>query len=820
MGTFWFDLRHAVRTLRKSPGFALAVVVSLGLGIGANTAIFRLLDALMLQPIGAHEPQQLVRIGSVDSQGFVGPVPGEMLDWLRKEPMLEGVCGVNEPLSTVEIKGELLAVPAHALSGDCYETLGVRPALGRLFTREDDIASGPRVVDLSYNFWQNRFGGDPHVIGQTIRVEGAPFTVIGVTEPAFQGFLLAFPPMVSFPLRQEVNPMGNDPADKANIYWGSAFARLKPGVTEEELRARLSVEWRGLLAQTLPPTVNAERRTRILSEPVGVTSGEMGLDYWARNRFERPLLALLAISGLVLLVSCFNVANLQLARGIQRQREMAVRLALGARRWQLVRELLAESAILIAAALIFALLLARVGDRMLLAVLSGGYSGFALEAKTDLRVWIFTAATAFAVLLFFAVLPARQASAANLTDALKNGSRSATGSQNRTRRILVCAQVAFTLVLLLGAGVFSELLRQLREAPLGFQVDHELSAQLMPLPAGYGHGFNPGVYYRGLLERVKNLPGVEAASLSNFAPLFSRAYDEEIRSTRTPDASGFRAPAQQVSDGFLRTMRIPFLEGRDFGRTDAPNSQKTAIVSESLAKQLFPGRAALGEHIRVGSGNDTQDVEIVGVAADARLTDPRKRDLDFVYLNYWQYPDDELWGGLQLRYSGNAVPVIAALRQTLQEQGHEYPLRLRTISEDRDISLLQERLLAGLGTAFGALALVLAGVGLFGLLNFFVASRTSEFGIRVALGAARRDVIWLMLRETMLLVGAGVLIGLPLSYASERLLAAVLRGASPVPWIPAAAAVALLLGMAGIAAVIPVRRATAVDPLVALRYEG
>jgi len=371
----------------------------------------------------------------------------------------------------------------------------------------------------------------------------------------------------------------------------------------------------------------------------------------------------------------------------------------------------------------------------------------------------------------------------------------------------------------MGASFFVEMLRQLRDQSFGFQVDRLLTMQLLPLPGGYVHGFNSSTYYRDLLERIQHLPGVQSSCLSHFSPLFTIPYKEEVRAARLPDAPALQAPAERVSDGFLATMQVPLLQGEDFRRTDSPQIQKTAIVSKSLATRLFPAGDALRQHIRVGSEKDTQDVEIVGIAADARLMDPRAQDLSLVYLNYWQYPDYEKWGDIQFRYSGDPAALILAVRQELQQAGREYPMYVRTIDDQRDISLLQERLLASLGTMFGILALTLAGVGLFGLLSFFVTSRTSEIGIRMALGAERRDVGWLVIQETLVLVGAGLLIGLPLSYATVHVLSSQLYGAGQVPIIPFGLSVALLLSVGGIATLIPVRRATALDPMVALRCE-
>lgn len=379
--------------------------------------------------------------------------------------------------------------------------------------------------------------------------------------------------------------------------------------------------------------------------------------------------------------------------------------------------------------------------------------------------------------------------------------------------------MGLTLVLVTGAGFFVETLRHLRKESLGFQTERVLDAQLMPLPGGYAHGFSAAPYYHELLNRMQSLPGVEAVSLSHFSPLFTLPFYEKIRSARSADAPAVQAPAEDVSDGFLATLRIPLLRGRDFQRMDSPQSQKTAIVSESLAKRLFPDGAALGQHISVGAQKDTQDLEIVGVAADARLMDPHTRDGSFVYLDSWQHPDYEKWGDLQLRYRGDPEALIGAVRRELRNAGHEYPLHVRTIAEQRDNALLQENLLAALGTAFGVLALTLAGVGLFGLLSLLVTLRRSEIAIRVALGAGRGDVSWMVIRESLVLAGAGLLVGLPLSFAAVRALSGLLYGVGQWPVAPLVLAIALLLSVAGIAAVIPVGRATSVDPMVALRCE-
>ena len=817
----WFqdfvqDLHFGLRMLRKSPGFTLVAVLTLALGIGLNSAIFSLLDALVLRPLPVREPESLIRVGPIEAEWGINIVPGPVLDWLRREPILQGVCGMGIPLVTVEVRNTAMPVGGLSLTGDCYETLGVRPALGRLLTPADDISNGPRVVVLSYDFWQQQFASNPNVVGQIIRIDGKPFTIIGVTESAFRGPLLGFPTKVSFPITQEASSSGSDRLGREIFYWADAFARLKPGITQERVKAKLSVEWRRILDDSLPERFKGAERDKILNEPLGVASGAGGLDYMLRKRFQKPLAALLAISGLVLLVSCVNVANLFLVRGLQRRRDISVRLALGASRFRIARELLVESAIVLAGGFACALLVAKAGAHALVVGLSETYTGFDMTVGLDMRVLLFTGGAALVSLVFFALLPARHSSDVNLVDALK--SQRLMYSHSRSRRILVCAQIALTVVLVMSACLFVETLHQLRNQSLGFRAEDVLDVQLTPLPGGYGPRFAPGPYYRDLMEQMEHLPGVLSVSRSHFSPLDTISLGQDVRraGASTPSA---RAHFDFVSDNFFATMDIPLLRGRDFQRMDTPESPKTAIVSESLAKHLFPNAEALGRHITVDDFGSALEAEIVGIAADARLWDPRASDLSFLYLNLWQRKEYQGWGDFQLRYSGNPAPVASAVRHELQQAGHEYAPQLRTVAEQRDIALVQERLLAALGTAYGVLGLTLAAVGLFGLLKFLVSARTNEIGIRMALGAKRRDVSWFVMRESLALVGTGLLIGFPVSYATARALSGLLYGVGPLPLLPALVSIVILLGSSAIATAIPVRRATSIDPIVALRYE-
>lgn len=812
------DLRYALRSWFRAPGFAAAAVVTIALGVGANTAIFSLLDALLLRPLPVADPYRLIRIGSLENNGMTFAVPNGVLDALRREPLLEGVCGVQTPVSNVTLNDATVPIGTHALSGDCYGMLGVHAALGRLLAPTDDLPNGPHVAVLSYGFWRDKFAADPNVLGRVIRIEGVAFTIVGVTEPRFHGLLLGFPPGISYPISQ----MDGVPRpDSPGFYWSDVFARLKPGVTAQEVRAKLAAEWRRLLDRSLPLTrFKGAQRAEHLSMPPVVTSGANGLDYSLRNRFRQPLAGLLAISALVLLVACMNVANLLLARGLERRREIAVRLALGAKRGRIARQLISESVLLILAGCGAALILGSFSDRLLLKALSASYTGLSIDTGLNIRVLLITAAAALAALLLFGVLPAWQTSDVDSATALKAASRSVSGGRARTRRLLISGQVALTMVLIMGASLFIETLRNLRREPLGFTTQSILDAQLMPLPGGTLPKQAALAYFTGLLDRIRNLRGVDDASLSTFSPLLTLPYPEDIRRLDAPDRAILQAPAEFVSDGFLRTMKIPLLEGGDFRRASGPDGQKTAIVSNTLARRLFPEGKALGRHIRFGSETETLDLEIVGIAADARLQDPRGKQLSFLYLNLWQLPGRGNWGVLQLRYSGSQpAQLVAALREELRKDGHQYTIGLRGLDEQHENALVQEKLLAALGTSFGVLALTLAAVGLFGSLSFFVANRTGEIGLRIALGAERGYVCWFVIREACILVGTGIVIGLPFCYVSARALSGLVYGIAPAPLVPLLLSSLVLLVVAGTAALIPTYRASSVDPVIALRHE-
>jgi predicted permease len=805
------DFLNAIRQLFKSPGFALAAILSLAFGIGANAAIFTLLDALLLRPLPVQAPAQLVQIGP--ASGHPGPVLSSLLDGLASDPTVQGVCGFLTPLSNLETTQPVKPISALALTGDCFETLGIRPAVGRLFGPAESGRNAPKVAVISYDLWQQDYHGDPDVIGKVVRVEGQPATVIGVTERRFSGLMLGFPAKVSFPVEQFMQP----PSGMDGQQIVMAYLRRKAGVSVSEMRAHLSVLWPRLLKATVPASYQGAKRDEYLEQKLLVAPASGGVDYTLRGQFGGPLWALLGLTGLVLIVACVNVANLMLARGLERRREMALRVALGARRWLLVRQLAVESLALIAAGIVCGLVLAYVGDRLLLVLFKTRSTGFELSLSPDSRVLLFAGVAVGLVLLLAGLWPAFRNTDIDTASALKEAGRSVAGMRGRARRLLIAAQVALTLILLSGSSVFIQRLRGLESVPLGFQTAGLLDAQLIALPGGYHNNFSQATYYRELLEDLKSLPGVESASLSKDAPLFHHAHPQRVTKDAA-DASVLSANRVVVDDSFFSTMQIPLLAGTGFRNDDAPSAPKAAVISQVLAHKLFPGGEAIGQRLRVGPRGQEEIVTIVGVTANARLFDIRGGDELTVYLNYWQHPDEQKWPVVLVKTTGDPQHLFKAVENKIRAAGHEYPIYIRTLQFQADMSLMRERLLAWLATAFGFVALTLAAIGLHGLLTYYVNSRTAEIGVRMALGAERRQVQWLVLREALALVAIGVVAGVPGTYALLRLAASLLPGAA-TNVLPVLIAAATLTTVGIFAAWRPAWIASGVDPMTALRHE-
>ena len=802
------DVRQGLRVLRRDSISSLLAIVSVALGIGANIAIFSLLNALLLRPLsGVRAPERLVRIDVA--------LPSTILEDLAKEPVFAGACGVSTPLITTEFHGEVEPVGVLALTGECPAVLGIKAHWGRMLTPADDRDGTPKVAVLIEGFWRGRFGGRPEAIGSTIRIDGVPFTIVGVADSDFHGVLMGFQPGI-------VVSAGYDPSD-AHISHGkrpysiaNIFARLNPTVSIEQAQARLTISQERLLDESAPLEYQGARRQEFISQKLKLLSAANGLDYMLRNQYSRPLGVALGISVLVLLVSCVNLANLLLARGVRRRRDIALRLAIGASRTWIVRQLTIESMLLLVSGSFAGLALAYAADRVLITQVHDALVNFSLAAPLDARVLAFAVMATLVTGIGFGVIPAWRISDVNLIEVLKEPNRGVRGGS--TARLLIAAQIALTLALVAATGLFVSSLERLRNAPLGLRVENVVEAQLFPVPDGY-KDMVPETYYRDLLEDIEAMPGVESASYSNFAPLFSSGYSRPVRFTDDATRTGVTADANWVSDRFLSTLSIPLIAGRDFGRMEGARQPRTAVVSQSLARRLSPANEIIGRHIRFGSEPEDQDLEVIGIAADVRLKNVRAAGQATIYINLWQYSYSAKYGVLLVKRHNLNAGFIQTLERTVRGAHREYVQMARTLEEQRDNALLPERLLAWLSSAFGVLALTLASTGLYGLMMYYVASRTGEIGIRMALGATSPGVQRLVLGEALRLAAMGCAVGLLLALATGRFIGALLYDVRPFEPAYFTIALVVLLATSGAAAWVPAYRASRIDPLSALRHE-
>jgi putative ABC transport system permease protein len=777
--------------------------------------MFTLANALLFRPLPVPAPQRLLRIDSVDPTD-AGRQPrgvvASTVDALRAARVFAGVCGFLTPLTTVDIDGRIAPVSGVVASGDCFETLGVQPALGRLLAPTDDREGAPGVIAISYDAWLQDFGGRPDVVGRTLGIDGERFQIIGVVERRFPGLLVGFPARVYFPLRQVKLPPDLSYASLEQ----TVFARLRDGDTAAGVAARLDAEWPAWVAAAAPARLSGADRERYLKRRPLVTSAAAGIDYSLRPRFGRPLTALVVIASLVLLIAAVNVANLLLARAADRRHDTAVRLALGATRWQIAQRVVLESGIVLVVAASAGVLIAYWCDRLLVAMFQTTSAGFRLDVTPDGRALAFACVAASIAFLVFALGPALKSADVDII-AFHSASTRTTGERGRAGRAVLVVQVAMALVLVAVGSVFVDALASLRSAPLGVDVAHVLDMQLSALPGGYPNNrAAPTAYYRTLVERVQVIPGVASVSLSAEA-LFGTVPRSVAVAAANPDAPVVSAEEKIVTDRFFETMKIPLIAGEDFRPSDAARSDRTVIVSDSLARLLFGPDIALGRLIRTGTRPELQALRIVGVARDAVLSRPQVRNTLIVYQNWWQAP--MFFPTLLMRTRVEPVAVAAAVRDELRREGREFPMRVRTLEQAFDASLAQERLLASLSASFSVLGLALAAVGLYGLLAFTVAHRTNEIGVRMALGASRRGILRLIVSDGLMMLGTGVAIGVPLAWLAVRTSSRVLFGAHPSGALPILSAVALLVVIGAIAASAPAFRAISVNPVDALRHD-
>jgi predicted permease len=829
MNALWRDVRHASRSLRKNPGFLAIVILTLGLGIGANTAIFSLMDQVLLRPLPVHDAGSLVLL---DGPGaFQGRTMNAMTfsypmykDFRDRNEVFDGVLARFPMSMTVVWKGASERASGDLVSGNYFDVLGVRPALGRVFNAADDLTPGAHpVAVLSHGYWTRRFGGDPSILNQTITVNGHPFTIVGVSARGFTGVQVgqAADVMVPLMMKAQMTPTWDD-LDNRRSRWLTVMARLKPSVSRTAAETAMNVVYRQINEQEIKDISNASEsfRKRFVSKHLDVLPGGKGLSD-LRQEFSAPLIVLMSMVGVVLLIACANVANLLMARTTARQKEIALRLALGAGRARIVRHQLVESGLLAIGGTLVGLMLASWTGGFLLAALPGDPVSRNLSADPDARVAGFALLVGALTAIVFGVVPALQATRAGMTSALKEeaGSVAGGGRQARLRRVLVVGQVALSMMLLAGAGLFARSLYNLKTVDPGFKVQNLIAFSVDPSLSGY-EGDRLTSLYRRMQEDLSSVPGVGSVSMSEVGALTGNDWRMTIRvdGYATKEGEDMNPSVDGVGPGYFATMGIPLVGGREFSERDVKGAPRVAIINETMARYFFGGANPIGRRFGFGRGAAT-DIEIVGVVKDVRSMELRDQAPRFIYLPYPQ--DDSLTQlTFYVRQARDGGSTASAVRQAVRRLDPNLPVfDMKTMAVQVDDSLFVERMVAVLSVAFGALATLLAAIGLYGVMSYAVARRTREIGIRMALGAERGRVLWLVLKEVAVMAAVGILGGLTGAIWLTRQVQSQLFGLSPNDPATLAAATVVLGFVALMAGYIPARRATAIDPMIALRTE-
>jgi predicted permease len=812
------DVRYALRTLRKSPGFTATAIVTLALGIGANTAIFMLLDAIRLRSLPVQDPQELAEVRITDSghQGMgLNQQYGELTRPLWQEirdhqQSFSGVFAWSVNLRYVGRGSEMRHFHELRVSGDFFRVLGVRPFRGRLLMPEDEAACPMTSAVVSYPYWQSELGGRDLSPAIKLVVDNELVEIVGVTPPGFSGLVVGEAFDIAIPFCQPNEELRRD------VFEVSVMGRLKPGVTIQRASAEMNAFSSGIFEATVPPgrdtrSTETYKHFRLAAYPA--STGVSSL-----RDYDRSLFLLLDIAGLVLLIACTNLANLMLARASVRQREMAVRLALGAWRARLIRQLLTESLLLAATGAAMGIALAQFLSQLLVWSFSTEGAGVTLQTGTDWRVFLFAAGVAVFTCVVFGIAPALRATRAEPISAMKAGGRGTTGGRERfsLQRLLVVAQVSVSLVLLVGALLFVRSFRNLMTFDPGMResgiTDAFLGFWQSNLPKERWEDFQ-----RELLEEVRSVPGVLNAATTTNAPLLGSSWEHGIRIGSQEGNSKFT----WVSPEYFETMGIPVIQGRSLTREDTASSQRVALVNETFVRRYLSGANPIGQTLRTSPEPDYPATvyEIVGVIPDTKYNDLRGQTPPMTFAPASQFPGQGPWTVVMIHSNLAAAAIAVAAKRVIAEKHPDVVTQFADFQKEIRDGLVVERLMATLSGFFGLLAVLLAVVGLYGVISYIVAMRRNEIGIRMALGASRGDVIGIIVRQTLVLLTLGVGVGIVLALAAVRSASSLLFGLQPNDPLTFAGASALLLTIALIASFLPARRASRVDPMVALRYE-
>lgn len=836
MQSLWKDIRFGLRMLAKSPGFTAIAVITLALGIGANTAIFSLMNQILLQRLPVKNPDELVILrapgpmtGHVSSDGdsaesFSYPMYKGLRD---NNSVFSGILARYNFAASVANHGQTDRASGELVSGNYFEVLGVQPAVGRVFSQDDDRVPGAQpVVVLSHSYWTRHFGGDPSVLNKVLLINNVEMTVVGVAQARFFGVQVGQSPDIFVPMMMtQQMTLGRSTLDGWNDYWMKVLARRKPGISEKQAEAGINAAYGPLLQEQLPQIKSAwneDKRKRFLEKKIALSSGARGRTVLQRDT-GAPIITLFVMVALVLLIACTNVANLLLARGASRQREFAIRTAMGASRGRMIRQLLAESLLCALGGGVLGILLGTVLMKILTPIVGSNTGIQGLTETLNPVVLTFAIGATLVSGVFFGLIPAWRVTRMGVSDVIKDQGSTSSASVSHVgfRKVLVAGQVAFTMLLLAGAGLFMRSLWNLQKQDLGLKTDNVISFSIQPSLNGYDTARSIALVDQ-MRARIAALPGVRAVGTGEVPTLTG---DDEGRNITVEGGTQLPEELQdvdydQVSPGYFSTLSIPLVSGREFTEADGATAPKVAIASEAMVKRFFPGRNPIGMHFAFGGGNKVKpDIEIVGVVKDVKQEHVSSAIQPYVYIPYSQ--QTQITGmTFYVRSTQDPLLLATSLQGEVRQMDANLPVYdLKTMARIVDEDLFSARMVAVLSASFAGLAALLAALGIYGVLAYVVVQRTREIGIRMALGALASSVRLLILKEVGSMVLIGVAVGLPLAYGLARFSESLLYGVHAGD--PAVYALGLvLIGVIALAACfIPARRATRVDPLVALRYQ-
>ena len=833
------DLRYAWRTLRRNPGLTTVAVLTLGVGIGANCAIFSLINAVMLRALPVQHPEQLVLLTDPGQSGVAMETTEhgvrrnlsyrEFQELRLHNTEFSGLLAAQNDVTDVDVLPESGSASqtqhAHAqlVSGDFFQVLGVHPVIGRTFTPDEDKVPGANpVAVISYGYWQRMFAGNLAIVGTTIRVGAGAFRIVGVAPPGFKGILVGSDADFWFPItmQQQVLP-GRNYLEPIDTLWLQVMGRLAPGMSLKRAEAGINVTFQQVLRVWAADLPAGRQRRLMLEEKIQLRPGSRGASE-LRGEFADPLIVLMALVGAVLLIACANTANLMLARAAARQREIGVRLALGAARARLIRQLLTESFLVAALGGTLGILLSIGGTHLLLALVSTGFDNLDLEVPRDYHVLIFTAAISLLTLLLFGLAPAVRGTRLDVNRTLAANARGTIGSRTdlRSGRLLVVAQVAISVILLIGAALFVRSLSNLLAQALGYDREHLLMIKLDPAAAGYKAPAAIALYER-IREQLQTIPGVRAVTLSN-----TGLFDGDSGDHVSVEGSPVNNPDQldsawtEIGADYFKTLGIPLLRGREVNASDMAQGAQVCVINESFLRKFFPGVDAIGRHVTDMYPTTRETFEIVGVVADAKEHRPNEKSYARFYSNIAHPIGTVKSVTYLLNTAHNPATVASAVRESLQKLDRNLTiLGLRTLDEQIDRRLITERVVADFAGFFALVALFMAAIGLYGVMSYSMTRRTNEIGIRMALGASANSVRRMVLNETLWMVAIGAAVGLPCACALARLISSRLYGLRSIDPLSIAAAITVVLISGVLAAYVPAYRASKVDPMLSLRHD-